>query len=184
MNKKFSPKEVLVPTLTLFIIALVATLLLAMVNGVTADRIAAGKAAAEAEARQTVFPDAKNFVDKNNYFEATDADGNVIGYVFNTASKGYGGDVPLTVGIDAAGSITGIVPGDLSNETPGLGQNASKDSFREQFVGKTGKVSVVKNAPGENEIQALTSATITSTAVVNAVNDAVDQFNEVTGGGK
>ena len=51
-------------------------------------------------------------------------------------------------------------------------------------VGKTGKVSVVKNAPGENEIQALTSATITSTAVVNAVNDAVDQFNEITGGGK
>ena len=169
MNKKFSPKEVLVPTLTLFIIALVATLLLAMVNSVTADRIAAAKAAAEAEARQTVF---------------TDADGNVIGYVFNTASKGYGGDVPLTVGIDATGSITGIVPGDLSNETPGLGQNASNDSFREQFVGKTGKVSVVKNAPGENEIQALTSATITSTAVVNAVNDAVDQFNEITGGGK
>ena len=35
MNKKFSPKEVLVPTLTLFIIALVATLLLAMVNSVS-----------------------------------------------------------------------------------------------------------------------------------------------------
>ena len=184
MSKKFNPKEILVPTLTLFLIALVAKLLLAMVNNVTADRIAASKAAAEAEARQSVFPDAKNFVDKNNYFEATDADGNVIGYVFNTASKGYGGDVPLTVGIDSEGTITGIVPGDLSNETPGLGQNASKDNFREQFVGKNGKVSVVKNAPGENEIQALTSATITSTAVVNAVNDAVDQFNEITGGGK
>lgn len=184
MNKKFEPKEILVPTLTLFIIALVATLLLAMVNSVTADRIAAAKAAAEAEARQTVFPDAKNFVEKNNYFEATDADGNVVGYVFSTASKGYGGDVPLTVGIDASGAITGIVPGDLSNETPGLGQNASNDNFRAQFVGKTGKVAVVKNAPGENEIQALTSATITSTAVVNAVNDAVDQFNEITGGGK
>ena len=55
MNKKFSPKEVLVPTLTLFLIALVATLLLAMVNSVTADRIAAGKAAAEAEARHIGF---------------------------------------------------------------------------------------------------------------------------------
>lgn len=184
MNKKFTPKEVLVPTLTLFLIALVATLLLAMVNSVTADRIAAAQAAAEAEARQTVFPDAKNFVEKNNYFEATDADGTVVGYVFKTAGKGYGGDVDITVGIDTAGTITGIVPGDLSDETPGLGQNASNDKFREQFVGKTGKVSVVKNAPGENEIQALTSATITSTAVVNAVNEAVDQFNEVTGGGK
>ena len=184
MSKKFSPKEILVPTITLFVIALMATLLLAMVNNVTADRIAAAQAAAEAEARQSVFPDAKNFVEKSNYFEATDADGNVIGYVFNTASKGYGGDVPVTVGIDADGAITGIVPGDLSNETPGLGQNASNDNFKAQFVGKTGKITVVKNAPGENEIQALTSATITSTAVANAVNDAVDQFNDITGGGK
>lgn len=184
MSKKFTPKEILVPTITLFVIAMVATLLLAMVNNVTADRIAAAQAASEAEARQTVFPDANNFVEKNSYYEATDASGNVVGYVFNTASKGYGGDVPVTVGIDAEGTITGIVPGDLSNETPGLGQNANKDSFKEQFAGKTGKVSVVKNAPGENEIQALTSATITSTAVVNAVNDAVDQFNEITGGGK
>ncbi|MBQ2568054.1 MAG: hypothetical protein II572_06490, partial [Clostridia bacterium] len=61
MFKNFNPNEIFVPTLTLFLIALVATLLLALVNGVTADRIAASKAAAEAEARQSVFPDAKNF---------------------------------------------------------------------------------------------------------------------------
>lgn len=183
-KKKFSAKEILVPTLTLFLIALVATFLLSLVNSVTADRIAAETAASEAEARQTVFPDAKNFVDKSTYFEATDASGNVIGYIFNNSSKGYGGDVPVTVGIDTKGAITGIVPGDLSNETPGLGQTASKQSFRDQFVGKVGKVNVVKNAPGEHDIQALTSATITSTAVVNAVNQAVDQYNAITGGGK
>ncbi len=184
MNKKFTPKEILVPTITLFLIALMATLLLSLVNSVTADRIAAATAAAEAEARQTVFSDADNFVEKDNYYEATDADGNVIGYVFNTASKGYGGDVPVTVGIDVSGTITGIVPGDLSNETPGLGQNASKDSFKAQFVGKSGKLTVVKNAPGDGEIQAMTSATITTNAVVGAVNAAMDMFNEITGGGK
>lgn len=184
MNTKFSAKEILVPTVSLFIIALVATLLLSVVNGVTADRIAAATAAAEAEARQTVFPDAENFVERDNYYEATDKNGTVIGYVFNTASKGYGGDVPLTVGIDATGTVTGIVPGDLSNETPGLGQNASNPSFTEQFVGANGPITVVKNAPGENEIQALTSATITSTAVANAVNAAEDLFHEITGGGK
>lgn len=184
MSKKFSPKEILVPTLTLFVIAMAATLLLSLVNNVTADRIAAATAASEAEARQTVFPDATNFVQKDNYYEATDADGNVIGYVFNTSSKGYGGDVPVTVGIDAEGTITGIVPGDLSNETPGLGQNASKPSFLEQFVGKTGQLTVVKNAPGDSDIEAMTSATITTTAVVNAVNEATDLYNEITGGGK
>ncbi len=184
MSKKFTPKEILVPTFTLFAIAMVATLLLSLVNGFTADRIAAQTAAAEAEARQTVFPKAENFVDKSTYFEATDAEGNVIGYVFNNASKGYGGDVAVTVGIDTEGTITGIVPGDLGNETPGLGQNASKESFTSQFAGINGKVTVVKNAPAEGEIQALTSATITSNAVAGAVNASVDQFNEITGGGK
>ena len=184
MSKKFSPKEILVPTFTLFLIALCATLLLSLVNNVTADRIAAATAASEAEARQTVFPEAKNFVERSNYYEATDADGAIIGYVFNTASKGYGGDVPVTVGIDATGTITGIVPGDLSNETPGLGQNASQPSFLEQFTGKSGKLNVVKNAPGDSDIQAMTSATITTTAVVNAVNEAMDLYNDITGGGK
>ena len=183
MSKKFSAKEILVPTLTLFLIALCATLFLALVNNMTADRIAAATAAAEAEARQSVFAEADNFVQKNNYYEATDKDGNVIGYVFNTAAKGYGGDVPVTVGIDASGTITGIVPGDLSNETPGLGQNASNESFLSQFPGKSGTLTVVKNAPGDNEIQAMTSATITTNAVVSAVNQAIDQYNEITGGG-
>ncbi|MBO4382779.1 MAG: FMN-binding protein [Clostridia bacterium] len=184
MNKKFSPKDILVPTISLFVIAMCATFLLALVNNVTADRIAAATAAAEAEARQTVFPDAANFVEQENYYEATDAKGNIIGYVFNTASKGYGGDVPVTVGIDSTGTITGIVPGDLSNETPGLGQNASKPSFLAQFPGKAGTLTVVKNAPGDGEIQAMTSATITTNAVVGAVNAAMDMFNDITGGGK
>lgn len=184
MSKKFTPKEILVPTLTLFLIALTATLLLSLVNNMTADRIAAAAAAAEAEARQTVFPEAENFVQKTDYYEATDKDGNVIGYVFNTASKGYGGDVAVTVGIDAEGSITGIVPGDLSNETPGLGQNASNESFLSQFPGKQGKLNVVKTSPGDSDIQALTSATITTNAVVTAVNEAMDLYETVTGGGE
>lgn len=184
MSKKFSAKEILVPTVSLFIIALVATLLLSVVNNVTADRIAAATAASEAEARQSVFPDAANFVEKDNYYEATDKDGYIIGYVFNTASKGYGGDVPVTVGISSAGTITGIVPGDLSNETPGLGQNANKESFLQQFPGQSGKLTVVKNTPGEGEIEAMTSATITTNAVVGAVNAAMDMFYNITGGGK
>lgn len=186
--KKSNVKGILIPTLVLFLIALISTLLLGLVNNVTKDRIAAEQAASEAEARESVFTQAATFeeglVDGQTYYIAKDKSGTVLGYVFNTANKGYGGDVSCTVGIDVNGKVTGVVPGDLSNETPGLGQTATKPSFLKQFVGKDGTLSVVKNNPQGNEIQALTSATITSTAVTNDVNNAQELFAKVTGGGK
>lgn len=188
--KKGSAKEILVPTIVLFLIALISTLLLGLVNNVTKDRIAAEQAASDAEARESVFTQAANFqqktIDGQPYFVALDKSGNVIGYVFNTSNKGYGGQVAATVGIDINGKVTGVVPGDLSNETPGLGQTATKPSFLKQFVGKTGTLSVVKNNPNDSQIQALTSATITSTAVTNDVNNAQQLFAKVSnaGGGK
>lgn len=188
--KKSSAKEILIPTLVLFLIALISTLLLGLVNNVTKDRIAAEQAASEAEARESVFTQAANFdektIDGQTYYVAKDKSGNVLGYVFNTSNKGYGGQVTATVGVDINGKVTGVVPGDLSNETPGLGQTATKPSFLKQFVGKSGTLSVVKNGPKDNEIQALTSATITSTAVTNDVNNATELYAKVVqaGGGK
>lgn len=180
---KMKPKDILVPTVSLFIICLVATLLLALVNNITKDKIAEQATAAEAAARIAVLPQAESFKEKDGFFIGTDASGKTVGYVFNCTggSKGYGGAIPVTVGINSKGEITGIVPGDLSQETPGLGQNASKDSFRKQFVNKKGHIEVVKNAPGENEIQALTSATITSKAVTSSVNTALDEFARIGG---
>lgn len=189
MSKKLSAKDILVPTITLFAIALVSTLLLALMNNVTADRIAAQAAASAAAARQSVFTEAENFVeqemkDGTTYFEATDKEGNILGYVFTTGYKGYGGRVEATVGIDNDGVITGVVPGDLGDETPGLGQTATKPSFLKQFVGQSTPLTVVKNDAGEGKIEALTSATITSTAVTNDVNQALELFQTVTGGAK
>lgn len=188
--KKSNAKEILIPTLVLFLIALISTLLLGLVNNVTKDRIAAEQAASEAEARESVFTQAANFdeksIDGQTYYVAKDKSGNVLGYVFNTSNKGYGGQVTATVGVDINGKVTGVVPGDLSNETPGLGQTATKPSFLKQFVGKSGTLSVVKNGAKDNEIQALTSATITSTAVTNDVNNATELYAKVVnaGGGK
>lgn len=188
--KKSNAKEILIPTLVLFLIALISTLLLGLVNNVTKERIAAEQAASEAEARESVFTQAANFdeksIDGQTYYVAKDKSGNVLGYVFNTSNKGYGGQVTATVGVDINGKVTGVVPGDLSNETPGLGQTATKPSFLKQFVGKSGTLSVVKNGAKDNEIQALTSATITSTAVTNDVNNATELYAKVVnaGGGK
>lgn len=194
--KNMNAKDILVPTISLLVICLVATALLAIVNNVTKDKIAEQVALSEASARVQVLPDAKEFeeVDMDgdkvtDYYEGIDANGETVGYVFNTIgdSKGYGGDVSVTVGIDADGIITGIVPGDISNETPGLGQNAGKASWQAQFVGESGDLTVVKSdkAAQENttdgKINALTSATITSKAVTSSVNVALDMFEEIGG---
>lgn len=180
-------KEILIPTLSLFLIALIATLLLALVNNLTAPKIAEANKASEEEARRTVFSSAATFkentFDGNTYYIAKDGSGKTIGYVFNTSNKGYGGQDTATVGVDVNGKVTGVVPGDLSNETPGLGQNGSKPKFLQQFVGKSGTISVVKNNPGPNDIQALTSATITSTALTNDVNDALKLYAKIASTG-
>lgn len=181
---KMNPKDIAVPAISLFVIALVATLLLALVNGFTAEKIAAAAAQAEAEARQEVMSSATSFEEKDGYYEALDASGNLVGYVFNEIgpSKGYGGNVAVTVGIDVNGVVTGVVPGDISNETPGLGQNANKASWLAQFVGKDGEIAVVKNSASGNQINAITSATITSNAVTSGVNQALAKFAEIGGG--
>lgn len=180
-------KEILIPTVSLFIISLVAAILLAVVNGITAPKIEAINAENAASSRKIVLPDAKDFKeakkDKINYFEGKDASGKVVGYVFTTVctSKGYGGDITVMTGVDMKGKVTGIELLQI-NETPGLGMNAKKAWFKEQYKGMSGKIGVSKTAKSDTEIQALTSATITSRAVTSAVNVALEQFNQIGGG--
>lgn len=186
--KKFSLKEVLLPTVSLFLIAAVCTALLAFTNSITAPKIAENSVKAENEARSVVFENAEfskkeKTVGAASYVEALDESGNVIGYVFTTSQKGYGGDIKVMTGIDKDGNVTGMEILSIS-ETAGLGMNAKKDDFKNQYIGTNGKLSVVKNDAGENEIKALTGATITSNAVTSAVNEAVSIFNSIKGGGK
>ena len=190
---KMNAKDILTTTFSLFIICLVATLLLAVVNNVTFAKIQEQTAKAEAEARVAVLPDAKDFKEVKkggnvDYYEGVDANGETVGYVFNTVgeSKGYGGAVSVTVGITTDGNITGIAPADLSNETPGLGQNAGKAKWQAQFVGESGVLQVVKDEKAaadtsDGKINAITSATITSKAVTSAVIAAVEKFEEIGG---
>ena len=87
-------------------------------------------------------------------------------------------------GISAEGEITGVVILDHS-ETPGLGANAERASFTDQYKQPAPEngITLVKNkAPAEGEIEALTGASITSRAVTNAVNAAIEQYNAVKGG--
>ncbi|MGN0299371.1 MAG: RnfABCDGE type electron transport complex subunit G [Lachnospiraceae bacterium] len=197
-----SDKLVLIKdAITLFLITLVAGILLGGVYQITKDRIAEQQRLAEEASYQTVFPAATSFdtqptelVDTANtaqsvsdefgsvtidgYILASNNEGN-LGYVVKvTSHEGYGGDISLSIGVDMDGVVTGVEILSIS-ETAGLGMNAQKESFRQQYVGKqVDSFTVTKTgSTSDSEIDALSAATITSNAFTNAVNAALDFFN-------
>ena len=116
-------------------------------------------------------------------YTAKDSAGNTVGYVFVTVgSGGYGGDVTVMTALNQNGIVTGVAITDDS-ETQGLGKNAHNEGFRSQYYNKSvDEYTVVKGtAANENEISALTGATLTSRAVTRAVNLAKEAYKEVTG---
>ncbi|MBQ9827680.1 MAG: RnfABCDGE type electron transport complex subunit G [Lachnospiraceae bacterium] len=178
-------KTILKPALVLVVIALVITSVLAYVNSITADRINDLAIEKENEARAEVLPEADGFTEKTvtvngeekTYYEST----NGTGYVFLTSGKGYGGAVNVMTGISADGAVSGVKITE-QNETPGMGQKALKDEFTDQYkkaVPENGFTVVKNGASADNEIDAITAATITSKAVTNAVNEAIDIYKAV-----
>ena len=106
---------------------------------------------------------------------AKDAFGAETGYIVKGSAAGYGGSVIVVVGVDADLKVTGISFPETLPETAGLGQKATEPAFYEQFAGKGTKLSVKKGGgAGEDEIDAISGATITSTAVTNTVNAATE----------
>ena len=186
-------REIISVAFRLFIITAVTTLCLALVNSMTAGVIKANAEKAQLEAQKEVLPAALEFkkteASEKNIPEGTKngvrieslnvgiANGNGVGYIATMISNaGYGGDIKVMVGIDSDGSVTKVKILQ-SSETAGLGQNASKPEFINQFNGKSGGLSVVKNkaADGENgEIAAISGATVTSRAVKSCVNAALE----------
>ena len=179
-------KEIVVPAVILFIIATVCTALLAGTNLLTKDKIADLAVQAENEAKSAVidavsFSDAKE-IDGNVYYEAYDQSEKLVGYVFNVSAKSYGGVLTCMVGISAEDEkVTGVEITAIS-DTPGLGMKATAKDWLNQFIGKADGITVNKNSSSNTEIQAITSATITSQAVTDAVNSAFDVLSQVKGG--
>ena len=182
----------------LFAITLVAGVLLGIVYQVTKDPIAYQDKLAQDKANQSVFATAQTFEDLDvdqavasqvasahsgvtieSVKKALDASGSPAGYVIQVKSKGYGDFIQYTVGITNEGNINGISIISIA-ETPGLGMNAEK-VVAPQFVDKQAtQFSVVKNgqlSDPANQIEAISGATITSRAVTEGVNAAVEYFN-------
>ena len=111
-------------------------------------------------------------------------DGNSIGYALRVEARGYDGMIELMVGVTNEGVVEGIKI--LSHtETPGLGANAANPSFTDQFKEKHKLLSVTTSGnPADDEISAITGATITTDAVIDGVNKAIEYVQSQEGGSK
>ena len=125
---------------------------------------------------------------ENSGFDQTpyvglDSAGQPVGYVITVNGKGYGGSIKVMTGIGADGAVTGVVI--LSHsETVGLGANAEKEDFRNQYKqpAPAEGFSVYKagQSGGEGKILAMTGATITSNGVTAAVNQALEIYGKLS----
>ena len=173
------------PAIILTVIVLVTTGLLALTSSLTqAARDEQAVLAANAN-RIAVYPAAATFdpIDLAKYtaehpgiseaYVARDSAGKLIGYLYQSAFRGYAGNVPVLVAITPDNKISKAKV--LENdETPGLGKKVAEPGFIGQFTDlDASKVYSVKpNETDKVQLDAIAGATISSNAVTRAVNQA------------
>lgn len=200
--------KIIKDALALTLITLVAGVALGGVYEITKDPIAKQEAQAKAEAYEQVFTDAAAFeevemddtliqtirdqLDQEGYkaqsieevMRAEDQSGETLGYAFTVVtSEGYGGDIQFSMGVQNDGTLNGISILSIG-ETAGLGMNADTPAFKDQFVGKqVEKLQYTKNgATQDDEINAISGATVTTNAMTNGVNAGLCAFLVMEGG--
>lgn len=200
--------KIIKDALALTLITLVAGVALGGVYEITKDPIAKQEAQAKAEAYEQVFTDAAAFeavamddtltktirdqLDQEGYkaqsieevMRAEDQSGETLGYAFTVVtSEGYGGDIQFSMGVQNDGTLNGISILSIG-ETAGLGMNADTPAFKDQFVGKqVEKLQYTKNgATQDDEINAISGATVTTNAMTNGVNAGLCAFRVMEGG--
>ena len=153
---------------------------LAYVNSLTADPIAKMLVKKTFESAEAVMPAGVSNVEKDDatgIFLGKNEAGEVIGYaVDGTDAGGYGGDIKLMVGFEADKKTVVRYRTLLASETPGLGMKLNTPEFADQFGGKAALSLAVKKDGGE--IDAITSATITSRAVCRAIANAASKLSQ------
>ena len=181
-------KKILMPIVA---IALACAILLGAYNGLLGVRQA--RSAAELTAKmQTILRGSQEFVPE----EYTGEDTNIravykgeTGYVVETVTYGYAGNITMLIGVSNEGKVTGLQIRQMQ-ETHGLGAQALADwEFLAQFLNTSGNVTIatsgadafatatVKPAEGEaveeDYVDGISGATVTSKAIARSVNSAV-----------
>ena len=206
-DRRSAFKRIPRPVLVLTAIALIAGVALSGVYVMTKDTIEEQQRAANAASYRVVCPEAETFeavtaidqaiedLDGQVYgtrygrayireaMVAKDAEGNTVGHVVRvTSADGFDGNITLVVGLNAEGAVNGISYTEI-NETPGMGMRCTEPEFMDQFAGRDAAQFVMNKGGASNNspdgIDAVSGASISSGAVVNAVNAALDFYHSV-----
>ena len=191
------------PAIILCVITLIAGVALSGVYALTKDAIEEQKLIAEAESYRAVCPEAEEFssdetldeivkalgesvygtdfgkVHINKAIVGKNAAGEVVGYVIRVTTRdGFDGDISMSVGFDLDGTVLGVEFTEI-NETAGMGMLCAEPEFKDQFKGTLVDRFILNKAGGSTapeEIDSVSGASISSGAIVNAVNAAMDFF--------
>ena len=181
MSESKEPKNSIVKIASnLMAACFISGLVIGAVYFVTAP-VAAQKAVERKEvSMRELIPDADHFTEvsgEDGWYRA-EKGGEAVGYIVPAHTKGYGGDIKLLVAVTPDAHVIDykIL---AHNETPGLGDNASKEPFRAKLRGKDAEhLKVTKDKNNTEDVQAMTGATISSRAVTRGVKSAVTAVSD------
>lgn len=176
--KNTDPRKSIV---VLVVICLVTSAALAVINHFTAPVIREAKLQRETASRQAVLAQAEIFEPlpsdhlPDTVFSAYRGlrDGQTVGYVFTAGRKGFNGIVEVICAIDPEGRIVNAATLDVSSETKTLGGQTANASYTDQYIGKDANL---------DGVDAISNATITSTAYASAIRDCFAAFDAVKEG--
>ena len=151
----------------LILVVIISASILSLVNAFTAPIIAENKDKNRLSMANDIFPEADEMIGKEVY-----RNGERIGFLQEGSRYGYSSELKVLVGIDTKGIIKGVRILE-QQETPGLGARIVESDFTDQFIGKSGQISL------GSDIDGITGATKSSSAAVDAVNLAIG-FDAVT----
>lgn len=167
-------KEIIKYAFILGLICFLASSVLAFVNGITEPQIKAQQAREEGSSLREVMAQSSDFKpyyegDKIIYYDAYDSKGQLNGFVLKTQVKGYSSTIEALVGLNLKLEIvdTKILS---QNETPGLGSRILEPSFLGQLRGR--------NLDTFNQVQAITGATVSSSALLHSLQDKIAQLKD------
>jgi len=163
------------PILVLSVVVCASVITLALTDDVTRDKIEQQKIIEIQNSLSEQFPDMTSYVydetiEVYTVYSSNDTiPENIIGYSFESSGSGYGGTIDILVSLSDLETINAI---SIINhmETPGLGARIVESGFTEQFKGVA--ISDVKLRKDNGQIDAISGATISSLAVVKAVQEA------------
>ena len=175
-------------------ICVVAGAILAGVNQMTTEPIAASKAASLEAAIKAVTPEFDNKPAEESYMAATyDGDSlriyptkkgdELVGVaVESSTKKGFGGEIKVVVGFDPDGKLINYSV-QKHSETPGLGSKMQEwfrtDKNKQSVIGRTLTEDGLKVSKDGGDVDAITAATISSRAFLDAINRAYSAYKSV-----